>query len=72
MSQADLARLADISLRTVEQIEANVYNPSLRIICQLADALDINVSELLAPPAEKPERRRGKKSTVKATTSKKR
>lgn len=48
LSQADLARLAGLSLRRVQQIEAGEnLNPSLKTIFRLADALTTDIAALL-------------------------
>jgi transcriptional regulator with XRE-family HTH domain len=66
LSQADLARLADVSLRRIQQIEAEspTANPSLRVLSQLAEALRTTISELLKAEKvrPKPTRRRATKS----------
>lgn len=52
ISQGDLARLAHVSLRRVQQIEAGeTYNPSLKTVCNLAQALDTDIVELLTAPS---------------------
>jgi len=71
MSQGDLARISDVSIRTIEQIEADKYNPSLRLLCQIAGALDVEVEELLTLPKAKPMRLRGKRSATKQAGRKK-
>jgi DNA-binding XRE family transcriptional regulator len=49
-SQAELAKKASVSLRRVQDLEAEspIANPSLRVLVQLADALDITAADLLS------------------------
>lgn len=56
LSQERLALDADIDRTFVSQIERGIGNPSLRILCQLAEQLGMEVSALLVP-APKPKRR---------------
>ena len=49
VTQEDLADRADLQRSQISQIEQELGNPSLKTLCQLADALDLTVSELLAP-----------------------
>ncbi|HTW84511.1 MAG TPA: helix-turn-helix transcriptional regulator [Candidatus Sulfotelmatobacter sp.] len=63
MSQPDLARRSGVSLRRVQQIEADgdadTLNPSLRALYLIARALDLDVVELLSPqPRDRPARKR--------------
>jgi transcriptional regulator with XRE-family HTH domain len=66
LSQPDLARMAKVSLRRVQQLEADGggENPSLKALHQIAVALDTTVMELLAPdrPKEATRRRAPKRS----------
>jgi transcriptional regulator with XRE-family HTH domain len=48
MTQEELAFKAGIDRTYASQIERAVANPSLGIICQIADALDCKPEELLA------------------------
>ena len=49
ISQGDLARIARISLRRVQQLEAGENsNPSLKTVYSLANALDTDIVELLS------------------------
>jgi transcriptional regulator with XRE-family HTH domain len=45
-SQDKLAEKADLDRTYISGIERGLRNPSLRIICQLAKALGVSVSEL--------------------------
>lgn len=47
LSQADLAELVNISQRTISHYEKGDSEPSLVIICRLADAFNITVDQLL-------------------------
>ena len=49
LSQVDLARIAGVSLRRVQSIEAEnvASNPSLRLLVQIAAALKTTVPDLL-------------------------
>jgi transcriptional regulator with XRE-family HTH domain len=47
LSQEDLAALAGIDRTYASQIERRVANPSLGIICAIADVLGCEVAELL-------------------------
>ena len=51
LSQEGLALDADIDRTFVSQIERGVGNPSLRILCRIADRLDLPVAALLHPSA---------------------
>ena len=66
MSQAELARRAKVSLRRIQQLEAEyeTSNPSLRILTQIAHALGSDVPNLLRNQDMTPERR-SKKNTSK-------
>ncbi len=63
MTQADLARLADVSLRRIEAIEgeAAAANPSLRTMCQIAAVLQTTVPDLLGAAAPATARKRAPK-----------
>jgi transcriptional regulator with XRE-family HTH domain len=72
LTQADVALRAKRSLRTIEELEAERHNPSLRVMCDLAGALKVDVAELLAPPEEEPTRKRApRKAARKKTAAKK-
>jgi transcriptional regulator with XRE-family HTH domain len=49
-SQDELAYSADISRSYLSQIEKGAFHASLRIVGRLADALDVEPSELLRLP----------------------
>ena len=49
LSQEGLALDAGIDRTFVSQIERGVGNPSLRILCRIADRLELPVYELLYP-----------------------
>jgi transcriptional regulator with XRE-family HTH domain len=62
LSQADLARLAGVSYRRVQQIEAaEVANPSLRVLYRLSKALQADVADLLQPTQDRSIRKRAPK-----------
>lgn len=48
MSQEDLAEMVGVDVRYLGGIERGQRNPSLKVICALADALGVEVLELLA------------------------
>jgi transcriptional regulator with XRE-family HTH domain len=50
LSQEKLALDAEIDRTFVSQIERGIGNPSLRILCQLADRLDVDLAILFKPP----------------------
>ncbi len=50
ISQERLALDADIDRTFISQIERGIGNPSLRILCQIADRLEVDVPTLLEPP----------------------
>lgn len=47
LSQEGLALTAEVDRSYVSQIEREIGNPSLLILCRLADVLDVEVSSLL-------------------------
>ncbi len=49
LTQVDLARIADVSLRRVQSIESEseASNPSLRVLVKIAGALKTTVPDLL-------------------------
>ena len=49
LSQEKLALDAEIDRTFVSQIERGIGNPSLRILCQLADRLEVDLVMLLKP-----------------------
>lgn len=49
-SQEQLAFDADIDRTYVSQIERGVSNPSLQVLCKIAESLDTDVLTLLASP----------------------
>lgn len=51
LSQEKLALDAEIDRTFVSQIERGIGNPSLRILCQLADRLGIDLAMLFRPSA---------------------
>jgi len=48
MSQEELAHQAGIDRTYASQIERGIGNPSLRVICAIAQALEVDLSELLS------------------------
>ncbi|PZQ78235.1 MAG: XRE family transcriptional regulator [Variovorax paradoxus] len=49
VTQEDLAHRANLQRSQISQIEQEQGNPSLKTLCQLADAFDLVVCELLSP-----------------------
>jgi transcriptional regulator with XRE-family HTH domain len=49
LSQEDLALLAGIDRTYASQIEREVSNPSLKVLCSLAEVLKVNLEDLLKP-----------------------
>ena len=47
LSQAGLAKLVDITQRTISHYEKGDSEPELIIVCRLADAFNITVDQLL-------------------------
>jgi transcriptional regulator with XRE-family HTH domain len=47
LSQEDFAEEAQIDRTYVSQIERGVANPSLSVLCKIADVFNIEISELL-------------------------
>ncbi|MBX7226984.1 MAG: helix-turn-helix domain-containing protein [Chitinophagales bacterium] len=52
-SQQQLADRADIDKKTLQRIEWGQLNPSLDIVCSLADGLGISITELVGVEHEK-------------------
>jgi transcriptional regulator with XRE-family HTH domain len=52
LSQEALARLVNVSTRTIANIEAGVNLPRLETARALADALDVSLGDLLPPREE--------------------
>jgi transcriptional regulator with XRE-family HTH domain len=50
MTQAELARLAQVPRSTVTHLESGSGNPSLRNLAKVAAALQVSIEELLARP----------------------
>jgi transcriptional regulator with XRE-family HTH domain len=48
MNRDQLADLAGVTPRTIDNIEGGASNPSYRTLCGVAKALDMTASELLA------------------------
>jgi transcriptional regulator with XRE-family HTH domain len=46
ITQADLAGLMDVDIKTVKRLESGDYNPTLLTILSLANALGMNPKEL--------------------------
>ncbi len=57
LSQDALAYEAEVSRSYLSQLEKGVFHASLKIVGRLAEALDIETSELLRTPARKGPRR---------------
>jgi transcriptional regulator with XRE-family HTH domain len=70
LSQSDLALHADVSLRRIQQIEAEsaTANPSLRVLIQLSEALETTVSELLKAERGRPKPTRRRATKTKSTS----
>ena len=49
-TQAELARLARIPRATWAHLESGAGNPTLNVVCRVADALQVSLEELLAEP----------------------
>ena len=50
LTQADLAKLASVSRKTINTIENNVFVPSTIVALTLAKVLDVSVHDLFEPP----------------------
>ena len=50
LTQAELARQAGVPRSTLTRLESGSGNPSLSNLARLADALQVTIEELLAPP----------------------
>jgi transcriptional regulator with XRE-family HTH domain len=50
LTQAQLARHADLPRSTVSQMETGAGNPTLSVLVRLARALDVSIEELLSSP----------------------
>lgn len=50
ITQAHLADLSGVSLRTVAEIERGNGNPSLMTICKLADVLGVDLRLMIKKP----------------------
>lgn len=46
LSQAELAKLCDVSRQTINAIENDKYDPTLKLAMTLAKILDLKVEEL--------------------------
>jgi XRE family transcriptional regulator, regulator of sulfur utilization len=49
-TQAELARLARIPRATWAHLESGAGNPTLNVVCKVAEALQVSLEELLAEP----------------------
>jgi len=47
MTQKELAEKAGISVRTLQYWESGQRSPTIKMLYKVADALDVNVSELI-------------------------
>jgi len=56
LSQDDLAYEAEVSRSYLSQLEKGVFHASLKIVGRLAEALDVEPTELLRLPARKSRR----------------
>ncbi|MBR9769385.1 MAG: helix-turn-helix transcriptional regulator [Paracoccaceae bacterium] len=50
LTQADLAKLANVSRKTINTIENNVFVPSTNLALTLAKVLDVSVHDLFELP----------------------
>ena len=48
MTQQSLSDFCDVDIRTIQRIEVGEQNVALTLIMAIADALEINLSELVA------------------------
>ena len=46
MSQEELSKLSSVSASYISELESNSKMPTILTLCKLADALDVDVSEL--------------------------
>lgn len=49
LSQEALALSADVDRTYVSQIERGISNPSIAVVCKLAQSLDVEIEDLLSP-----------------------
>lgn len=49
-TQAEMARLARIPRATWAHLESGAGNPTLKVVCRVAEALSVSLEELLAEP----------------------
>ncbi len=49
LKQEKLAEMADITPEYLARIEAGKYNPSLAVVVNLAEALEISIDKLILP-----------------------
>jgi len=49
LSQSELAKMAKISVSYLSEIENERTNPSLKTLLRIAEALKVNISELVRP-----------------------
>ena len=52
LTQADLAKLANVSRKTINTIENNVFVPSTILALTLAKVLDVSVQDLFELPGK--------------------
>lgn len=50
LTQADVAKLAELPRATYANLESGGANPTLTVLAQIAAALHVRIDELLAPP----------------------
>ena len=50
MSQEDLAHRASIDRTYVSALERGVYSPTIEVVAKIADALEVQIVELLTAP----------------------
>lgn len=54
ITQEELADLAGIDRTYASQLERAIANPSLTVLCKVANSLDLNLVDLIADCSEKP------------------
>jgi transcriptional regulator with XRE-family HTH domain len=47
ITQLQLSSLCDVDIRTIQRIEKGEFNPSLRVLMRIANALEMSLSSLI-------------------------
>jgi transcriptional regulator with XRE-family HTH domain len=47
ITQLQLSFLCDVDIRTIQRIEKGEFNPSLRVLMRIANALEMSLSSLI-------------------------